>query len=279
MSTNENGEVDLVALVRALWDLKLVIVLVATVCVAAALYMALTATHIFRADVVVSRVTDTNMSRAASFANQFGSLGRLAGINVGQSGPGTEAQAILESRRLTEEFIERFGVLEEMGGGDDLSKWQAVKDFRELYLSVAENELDGITTVSIEWTDGAKAAEWANGYVALANELVRQRALTQAESNIEYLNKQVDETNVVELQRVIYNLLETEIQTLMLANAREEYAFTVVDPAVAPEKRVRPRRTLMVVSGGAVGVFLGFLVAILINFVRQVRSTSPVSDA
>ena len=229
MSTNENDEVDLIALVRALWDLKLVIVLVAALCVAAALYMALTATHIFRADVVVSRVTDTNMSRAASFANQFGSLGRLAGINVGQSGPGTEAQAILESRRLTEEFIERFGVLEEMGAGEDLSRWQAVKDFRELYLSVTENELDGITTVSIEWTDGEKAAEWANGYVALANELVRQRALAQAEGNIEYLNKQVDETNVVELQRVIYNLLETEIQTLMLANAREEYAFTVVD--------------------------------------------------
>lgn len=278
MSTNDNGEVDLVALVRALWDLKLVIVLVAALCVAAALYMALTSTHIFRADVVVSRVTDTSMSRAASFANQFGSLGRLAGINVGQSGPGTEAQAILESRRLTEEFIERFGVLEKMGAVEELSKWQAVKNFRELYLSVTENELDGITTVSIEWTDGATAAEWANGYVALANELVRQRALTQAESNIEYLNQQVDETNVVELQRVIYNLLETEIQTLMLANAREEYAFTVVDPAVAPERRVRPRRALMVVSGGAVGVFLGFLVAILINFVRQVRSASPVSD-
>ena len=51
-----------------------------------------------------------------------------------------------------------------------LTLWHAVKRFRELVLTIREDDANGITTVSIEWTDPAVAARWANDYVALANE-------------------------------------------------------------------------------------------------------------
>jgi uncharacterized protein involved in exopolysaccharide biosynthesis len=47
----------------------------------------------------------------------------------------------------------------------------------------------------------------------------------------------------------------------MLANGRVEYAFTIVDPAVASEVRVSPRRALMGISGIAIGLFLGTFIA------------------
>jgi LPS O-antigen subunit length determinant protein (WzzB/FepE family) len=59
----------------------------------------------------------------------------------------------------------------------------------------------------------------------------------------------------------MYNLIENETKTLMLANARSEYAFTLVDPAVTPEVRIRPRRTLMVLIGLLVGGLLGMVIA------------------
>jgi uncharacterized protein involved in exopolysaccharide biosynthesis len=101
--------------------------------------------------------------------------------------------------------------------------------------------------------------------VALANELVRTRTIDESERNIAYLNDQISRTNIVELQRVMYNLIETETKTLMLAKGRAEYAFTVVDPAVAPEVRTSPKRTLMVILGGALGGLLGCLVALARN--------------
>ena len=45
----------------------------------------------------------------------------------------------------------------------------------------------------------------------------------------------------------------------MLANARADYAFTVVDPAVAPELASKPKRRLMVLTGIALGIVLGAL--------------------
>ena len=170
--------------------------------------------------------------------------------------------------------IRRNNIVEEIlpNGGKSQTLWRAVEQFREQVLTIREDAAEGSSVISIEWTDPATAARWANEYAALANELVRTRALQQAESNIEYLRKQVEETNVVELERVIYNLIESQIQTLMLANARDEYAFTVVDPAVAPETRTSPRRKLIVLSGGALGVFFGVLAAFAINIFRQITT-------
>jgi uncharacterized protein involved in exopolysaccharide biosynthesis len=116
--------------------------------------------------------------------------------------------------------------------------------------------------VYINWKDPEVAAKWANDYVALCNELMRARALEETSRNIKYLNEQIASTNIVEMQRVMYELVENETQTLMLANAREEYAFSVIDPAVAPEERVSPQRRVMVmiglVLGGAAGALLAF---------------------
>jgi uncharacterized protein involved in exopolysaccharide biosynthesis len=274
MPKHNDDEIDLIAFLRVLWEFKTVIISVTALFGVASVIFALLATPIYRADVTVSKVNDANMTGAASLASQFGSLGRLAGINLGQSGPGQEAQAVLGSWHLTEEFIRRNDLLEEIipVAGETQTLWRAVERFRETVLTIREDESEGTSVISIKWTDPVTAARWANEYAALANELLRTRALKESESNLEYLRKQAEETNVVELERVIYNLIQSQIQTLMLANARKDYAFTVVDPAVPPETRTSPRRKLIVLSGGVLGVFIGVLAAFAINIFRQVTT-------
>ena len=96
------------------------------------------------------------------------------------------------------------------------------------------------------------------------------RAREDAQRNVDYLNEQVAKTGVVELRRVLYNIIESETKTLMLANARVEYAYTVVDPAVVPAQRVSPKRTLMVASGFLIGMVVGVLTAWIRNkFIRK----------
>jgi uncharacterized protein involved in exopolysaccharide biosynthesis len=58
----------------------------------------------------------------------------------------------------------------------------------------------------------------------------------------------------------------------MLANARSEYAFTVVDPATVPESRVSPKRTLMVATGLASGLLIGVYIAWIRNKIDRKRA-------
>jgi uncharacterized protein involved in exopolysaccharide biosynthesis len=279
MTSNERtagdyeDEFDFVALWRMAWDSKYIILSCSGFCALVALYLALTATWIYHAEAVVIEVRDSSMSGAASLANQLGGVASLAGVNLSMGGNANQqAQAVLQSRHLAEEFIQREGLLPELAANSTkrLTLWRAVKQFKEDVLKIREDKRTGLTTVAIEWRDPAIAAGWANRYVASANELLRARALDDSSRNIEYLNKQIANTDVVEIRRVMYNLIEAETKTLMLANARVEYAFTVVDPAVPPETRISPHRAFMVITGILMGALIGFTVA----YVRRTREKS-----
>jgi uncharacterized protein involved in exopolysaccharide biosynthesis len=280
MTSNESAQrdyedgLDLAALWRMAWDSKYFISLCAIVCGLLAVWYALTATQIYRAEVVVAEVHDSNMSGAASLASQFGGIASLAGINMSTGDSSSrQAQGILQSRRLVEVFIQGEGLLPKLNENSTkpLTLWRAVKQFRESTLKIREDKRSGLTTISIEWRDPTAASTWANKFVACANEDLRTRALTDSSRNIEYLNKQISKTNAVEVQRGMYNLIEAETKKLMLANARTEYAFTVVDPAVSPEIRIRPQRTYIVLVGTMIGAMIGFAVV----YVRKGREKSP----
>ena len=271
----DKDTIDVIALWRLLWGNRFLLAAVAGVFGIAAVVYALLLTPVYRAEVVVTPVASGGLADSASaIAGRFGGLASLAGIDVGNSGvAGQEAQAVLESRRLLEEFIRRndlVGVLV-APGSEQSTVWYAAKTLRETVTSITTDDLNGTTTVAVDWKDPEVAAAWANGLVALANELLRTKAIADSNRNIEYLNKQIAATSVVEMQRVLYGLIQTEMQTLMLANARVDYAFTVVDPAVVPEARSKPKRRLIVLTGVAIGLALGALFVFGRDTVRRYR--------
>ncbi len=260
----DDDTIDVIALVRLLWKHKVLIGIVAGVFGAGAVVLALAATPIYRAVAVVVPVAESGLGGAgSSLAGRIGGLASLAGIDLGGGGPAIqEAMAVLESRHLVEEFLRRNDLVDVVlpPGGATSGLWFAVQKFRDTVVSISTGDVGSTTTnVAVEWKDPAVAAEWANGLVVLANELMRTRALSNSKRNIEYLQKQIAATNVVEMQRVMYDLIENETKTLMFANARVDYALRVVDPAVTPEARVRPKRKLMVLTGVALGLILGSL--------------------
>ena len=278
ISITHEDEIDFMSILKVLLNYKYVIVATSILCVLIAVLYALTVTQIFRGETVVSEIREGGaqaVGGAAALANQLG-FG-LGGANVAQSNStAPPARAILKSRSLAEEFIKRHNLQSEVFATSIIainqSPWFAVKRFREDILSINEDMRSGLTTVRIDWTDPMTAARWANDFVALANELIRSRALEDAKRNIAYLNEQIEQTNIVELQRIMYNLIENETQVVMMANARAEYAFAVVDPAVPPEQRHSPWRTFIVLLGGTLGFFIGIIASFLHNMIRNRNS-------
>lgn len=261
---------DLGRLWGVLWNYRILIASVIAVCAIVAAVVALITKPVYRADVVITEVRD-NMSGTGSLVGQLGGLASLAGVNLAANTPGRESRAFLQSRSLVEAFVKRYNLLPELykNAKKPPTMWLAVKKFRDNVLLVKEDTRKGTTTVSVNWTDPDTAARWANDLIALLNELLRHRAIDQAKRNIAYLNQQIAATNIVELQRVMYNLIETETKTLMLANVRVEYAFEVVDPAVAPEIRIRPKRALIVAFGVVLGFLIGAIAALSHNAIRR----------
>ena len=139
------------------------------------------------------------------------------------------------------------------------SMWEAYKRFNDDVRSVEEDKKTGLVTLSIEVRDPERAAEWANAYVAMANELIRNDSVVEATRALDYLNAEAEKATMAGLRDTIYRVIEGQLKKIMLANARPEYAFKVVDRAVVPEEKSYPKRALIVILafmlGGALGVF------------------------
>jgi len=230
----------------------------------------------YRAEVVVTEVRDHGMGTLGSLASQLGGLASIAGVNLSAGGgnsAGQESAAVLESHHVAEEFIKRNSLVPVLlrKSSKPPTVWLAVKEFTEDVLTIRKDQRKGVTTVGMQWTDPAVAARWANEYVALTNELLRKRALDESSRNIAYLNSQLAKTDSVDLRKVMYSLIENETKTLMVANGRTEYAFQVVDPAIAPELKVGPHRLLNTLLGVMLGCMFGTTLAFALDRMAALR--------
>lgn len=237
---------------------------VLAVCTLGAVAYALLATPMYRAEIVVVDVDPGGDGQplAGGLLGQLGGIGARAGLGGPRFGAGyARGLALLTSHAFVREFIERNDLLPALfpkaSEDNPPTMWDAVIRFKRHHYSVSLDKESGLTTLSILWTDAGVAAKWANAAITLANEIAREQDKSDAERSIRYLEEQIRSTNVVELQRVLYNLVEAEQRKLMLANARPGYLFHVVDPAVAPMLRAKPHRKLVVIIGFVIGLLLG----------------------
>jgi uncharacterized protein involved in exopolysaccharide biosynthesis len=244
---------------------------------------ALLATPIYEAKVVMLISTDESNSKLqglSGIASQLG-LGAL-GLGAGESNHKAESLATIQSRILTEGYIRDKNLLPILFDKEwDAARkqwknpqkprtlWDGNKLFERTIRTVVEDRKTGLVTLTITWKDKDMAAQWANDLVARTNAHVRQRALDLSAGNLAYLNEQLKGTNIVETQQAIYKLIEGEIKTTMLARGNEQYAFTVIDPAVVPQDKSNLRRLYVVVIGFFAGLTLGVLWALLGHWLSQ----------
>lgn len=270
-----DDDITLSSIWAVVWRDKWLIVALTGLSGLLAIAYALLATEWYRADVLLVPAQQDAMS---GFGEQLGGLAALAGMATAPSDASTsEAIAVLQSRAFAREFIEDNRLASAFTDGSPVAAnpaaapadmRQAVRFFHENVLRVSEDRDTGHVVLSVEWTDPALASSWANTLVARINARMRQRALKEAEANVEYLQAELETNKLAPIQQSIGRLLETELQKLMLARGREDYSFRIVDPATAPDRRARPKRTLIVLSAA----FLGGVLALLVVFARNAFS-------
>jgi uncharacterized protein involved in exopolysaccharide biosynthesis len=185
-----------------------------------------------------------------------------------------ELIAVLKSNALARQYLRKNDLLpvlyanqwnatkqrwESRDARDTPTLWRANRYFHRKILSVTTDTKTGLVTLTINWKNPNLAATWANGLVSMANQYLRDRALAETNRNITYLNAQANKTDVVQLKRAIYALLQEQINKAMLAKGTKEYAFKVLDPAVAPQKPSYPRPLLWVILSFVAGQILTLL--------------------
>jgi len=278
----QEDEIDLLEYWRIIWKKKLLIIgvsLLAGICAAG---YSLTLPNIYRAEVLLAPVSDESKSGGLSAAlGGLGGLASMAGISLGGGGSVEENLAVLKSREFLWRFIndqKLMSILFEGAWDADKKTWKESDPdaqpslwgaYRKLtkggVLNVSTDKQSNLVTVAVEWKDAELAAQWANALVSRLNDCLRQRAIAESKSNLEYLNRELARTQVEDIRKALFELISQEQKKAMLANTRKQFAFQVIDTAVAPDKKSKPKRALIVILSAFVAGFL----AVIFVFIRE----------
>ena len=301
-----DDDIDLRALFSTLWAGRIKIVAITAIFAIVSLIYALSLPNQYKATVLLSP-TDSSGGGLSGALGQFSGLASLAGVSLGggASGEGRVAQKIMQSWSFIEDFIEdnnlEVGVyavegwdkssneLQINSGLYDVSKsqwltvnnsngelgppssWKLFKAFSSK-LMVSENKKSGLVSVSIEYYSPIIAKQWLDLYVSAINEHMQKREVAKVTRNIEYLQAQVKKTNIAEMQKVFYTIIEDQIKNKMLAEASPEYAFVAVSLSMVPEEKSQPKRRFMLISGTVLGFMLSLLLVLVMHYGRKSAS-------
>lgn len=273
-----------------LWSSKALIAAITAAFAISAIVYALAADQWYKAEVVM-----VPAKRTQGIAGQLGSLAGLAsiaGLNIGEKNESTEALAVLKSNDFAKAFIEERNLVpvlfaDEWDSANGRWKstnpddWPDVRDavryFQRTICHVTDDKRTGLISVDVEWKDREIAANWANELVSRVNDRMRQRAIAESERNIKFLREELTQTNIVSLQQSISHLIETELQSLMIARGNDEFAFRVVDRAGVPKWRSRPKRTLLVILATIAGGMIA-CVFVIVRYALRAEPRQPMSD-
>jgi uncharacterized protein involved in exopolysaccharide biosynthesis len=243
---------------------------------------ALLSTSIYRSSVMLVPVSpDRAAEGIASALGQLGGLASLAGINIApRDSKLEEALAVLQSREFIERFISDHKLLPAFFPSKWDSRtqswavaewrrptlWKGYKYFIKEVLVIDRDKKTGLVMVSIDWKNRADGADWANEMIERVNAEMRERSLQAATLSTQYLEKEREETQLVETRAAINRLIESEIRQKMLATVTKEYVFRVVDRALPADidDILRPKRWLLIL----LGVIGGAVVAGIIEIIR-----------
>jgi len=303
LHTNEDSrELSTIKLVMQLKWLLLFFPVIFTIL---SMLYALSLPNIYRSDALLAPSTEKK-SGIGALAGQLGGLASMAGLSLGGSGIDNTDLAIevLRSRDFIATFIQKYDLKRDIMAVSmwdpvskklsydksiiDTTKNLWVRDVQlpmlpepslletvikfQSGLSVSKDKLTSLVTISVEHISPIIAQQWLSWLIRDVNEAIRQRDIDEAKRSISYLKDQANSAEILEIKSVIYQLVEEQTKTLMLAQVRKEYALSMIETPVVAEVKSKPMRAVLVISAA----LLGFMLSIFILIVRKssIRATA-----
>jgi len=236
---------------------------------------------VYRSDVVlVPATTDEAMPGLSSLTSQFGGLAAIVGLSTPATSSKEQTIAILQSKAFTAEFIEAENLLPvlfpskwDAGAGKWISQDKddiptiadGIETFEDDIRAVSDDPSANLVTLSIQWHDPQVAARWATDLIRRLNDDVRKRDIAEAQRSIEFIKRELAKSDNVELRQAMFGLMQQQLEKMVLANVREDYAFKVLDPAYASDidDYVWPAKIATIAACGVLGLVFAIVAVAL----------------
>lgn len=254
-------EINLLDYVKVILRNKMLICSIISIVVVVTIIVSFVMTPLYEAKAVIAPAVKTGEpSGAGLLVAQFG-------ISAPTSSSMSEIVNLLKSNVLKEEVIRKHNLLPVFfterslrGKSESQKTWKGIR-YLQNTLKISPNQKDNSIQVSIQFKDPKIAADIVNYTLLELTDHMSNEARRVADTNKQYLESQIDKTADPFIRTKIYSLIAQQIETAMMAEVKENFAFKILDPPRTPDKKIKPKRTQMVIIAFLVSLFLGVFIA------------------
>ena len=304
-----SNDINLFNTIDLVWSKKVLILSVTSFFLVISILYASLAPNLYTSSALL-KLSDGDSSQIDSLVSDYGGLASMAGISLPSSSD--NKGPFITSLIRSKEFFLFFLTFEQVklnlmavqnydkhtkkivydNEKFDFKNKKWIRDFDDgrsqnpSYVEVSEVYNDSINLwqddktsfIYIDFTHESPlfANDFLNLIIKEINSQMRSQDLKKSEESLTYLYKLLEKTSDNDLRDLVFNLIETQFKTQMLANIQEDYAFREIDSPFLPEKISSPNRYLIILIGFIFGLIASILF-ILMNAVFTNRTSNQIS--
>lgn len=155
--------------------------------------------------------------------------------------------------------------------GGSPTTWDGLRSLNGI-VKVNNNAKDNTISVSIEYYDPEMAAKMVDYILTALNDHMRGESKRVAQANRKFLEEQLGMTADPLIRQKIYSLIASQIETAMMSELKENFAFKVIDPPRVSDVKIKPNRSQMFMLSFVAALFAGVFVAFFLEYINKVRS-------
>lgn len=294
-------EIGVQEILDQLREKKLFIGIFTSVFAIFAVLYSLSLPNLYISNSLLMPVNSSSGGGSSSMSKSVSGLASAVGLSIGAGGEtdkGTLAIETIKSRDFFQHlltFKDVFPVLVALDYYDDstqnilfdenlydskLQKWkndnatgitlkpnylEAYDKYREI-LRIDRDKFSNIIQVSIKHESPKFAYEFLTLIIDQLNEISRARDLLESKESLEYLYSQIPQVQQADIQLSIYQLIESQLRTQMLANVKKNYLLQPLDKPFIPDRKSEPYRARLCVLITLFGLFLSTMFVLVRHF-------------
>ena len=302
-----DDEIDLRELFNVIWKGKRLIILITSIIAICAVAYSLMLTNHYRSESILIATESQN----SSALSQYSGLASLAGVGLPSStGDGViEMMEIIKSREFVKHLMTFENVLPSMMAAKsyDAASQELYFD-PEIYnaktktwtrkpsqnkapkpsylethkaylggiLSISQDKKTGLILIMIEHISPVFAKDFLALIIKEANTLKREKDIGISSRALSYLKDELSNTSLVEIKESINQLIETQLETRMMAKINEEYSLVIIEPPFIPEERSKPNRAYIVVLATLFGGMLSLMIILVRHYLVGKRQQTNI---
>jgi len=264
----EDGELNLLDYLRVVCKFRRMIVLICLIAVAITAIASLLLPKVYAATASVVPPLDI-LQRESGIADRFGAIkSSILSDAISVTSIVNMYAGILKSRAVTGRIVDRFNLMNIYEAEYRNDAIKTLKGNMAIDVSV-----EGIVSVTVEDTDPNRAAAIANAYVTELDKQNKKLSSGQATSKRVFLESRLEEieqelSNIenipakqAQIKEMLYELLSRECELARIEEAKSMPTIQVLDEAVVPEKKSKPKRRQMVMLSGVASLFFAVFIA------------------